>query len=276
MYLTFSHLFVVIILGRIDIEHAHGIYLITSDPRTIVGNRKVKAKSAMLKVMIATVSKLEDDPHSFSQCRKRKLNCTTTNPKKPACKVVSRPTQICTSGSPSPIQVANDVYISNGYSRMNDLKLSSLSVLFVKPNKAQIDAYCIDTIKAVRSGNVNQLRALHASGVSFDCCNQFGESLISMVCRKGNTEMVRFLVQEAKVSLLLCDDFGRTVLHDACWTVNPAFDVMELLLQEVPELLFVKDVRGHTPLHYVRKCHWEEWTSFLRDKKDLLRPKLSR
>ena len=170
--------------------------------------------------------------------------------------------------------MVNEIFSENGYT-ITEEQLSLLSLkYFVKPSPAQIAAYSMDTIKAVRVGDITELRRLHMSGVSFDCCNQYGESLVSMVCRKGNTEVVRFLVKEAKVSLFICDDFGRTVLHDACWTVEPAFSLMDFLLEEIPDLLFVKDVRGHTPFDYVRKHHWEEWTSFIRNRKHLLRPKL--
>jgi Ankyrin repeats (3 copies) len=172
----------------------------------------------------------------------------------------------------SPYQYVQEVFVDNGY-HVAECSVE-LSELFAKPSEAQIAAYKVGTVKAARLAKTSEIRTLHAAGVSFDCCNRFGESLVSMVCRKGNADVIQFLVKEANVSLLIRDDFGRTVLHDAFWTTEPEFELINFLLQEVPDLLFVKDVRGHTPLDYVRKEHWEAWIAFFQDRKNLLRPKL--
>jgi hypothetical protein len=200
----------------------------------------------------------------INKCRKRKLDADE------ACYKYSK--HISFASMTSPHQYFIQAYTENGYCIPDDS--ASLSALFKKPSDAQIEAYKLGTLKVVRLAKINELRRLHSMGVSFDCCNRFGESLISLVCRKGNSDALQFLVQEAGVSLLIRDDFGRTVLHDAFWTTEPEFELITFLLQEVPDLLFVKDVRGHTPLDYVRREHWEIWISFLKDKKHLLRPKL--
>lgn len=147
------------------------------------------------------------------------------------------------------------------------------SLPFLKPTEDMIAAYKIETIAAVREENLEKLRNMYQAGEQLMCCNRFGESLIHMACRRGCTEIVRFLVREAKVSLLLRDDYGRTPLHDACWTPKPNFDLVKLILEEVPEFLCLKDVRGHTPLNYIRKEHWNSWREFLEQNKELLRPK---
>jgi len=69
------------------------------------------------------------------------------------------------------------------------------------------------------------------------------------------------------------DDFGRTPLHDACWTSLPRFELVRYILQKEPGLLHVKDVRGHVPLNYVRKEHWDVWCDFFLQNKELLLPK---
>lgn len=147
---------------------------------------------------------------------------------------------------------------------------------FLKPTKEMIEGYKKETITVIRSGSIEQARALHCSsngGISFQCCNRFGESLIHLACRRGNVDVVRYLINEANVSLLVRDDFGRTPLHDACWTSKPRFDLVELIVREIPELLCVKDLRGHTPLHYVRKEHQVVWLKFFVENRSLLRPK---
>lgn len=83
--------------------------------------------------------------------------------------------------------------------------------------------------------------------------------------------MVKFLVEEANCSLWVRDDYGRTAMHDAAWSPKPNTELMDYLLQKVPELLLMSDVRGHTPFVYVRKEHWKEWIVFLQERQDKLR-----
>lgn len=104
-------------------------------------------------------------------------------------------------------------------------------------------------------------------GISLDACNRFGESLIHMACRRGDVNVVSFLLIEARIDINVRDDFGRSCLHDAAWTAEPNFAVMDALLDHAPAaLLLSEDVRGHTPFHYARKEHWEAWVSYLKEK----------
>jgi ankyrin repeat protein len=105
------------------------------------------------------------------------------------------------------------------------------------------------------------------------CSNQFGESLLHLACRKSFADVVRFLVQEAGVPFNVKDDFGRNPAHDACWTIIPNWELMDLIVEKCPDLLFVEDVRGHTPLDYVRAEHWPAWVKYLEQKGDKLAPK---
>lgn len=145
------------------------------------------------------------------------------------------------------------------------------SVTFVEPTQSMIDAYKMETIQACRSQDLAKLRQLFERGEVLNCCNRFGESLIHMACRRGDLDTVKFLLLEADASLYIRDDYGRTPLHDACWTPSPKFDLIDFLIEQAPEFLNVKDVRGHTPLHYIRREHWAEWTKFLTDRKEKLR-----
>lgn len=186
--------------------------------------------------------------------------------------VRKKPTPLCCRNK-SPANYVTEVFKENGYYEEN--VLSAISGFFVEPTEERIAAYKLEAVQATRSENVDELRKLHKFGFSLDCCNRFGESLISIACRRGNANLVRFLVEECDVTLMQRDDYGRTVLHDAFWTSKPATDLVHYLLQEAPDLLFVKDVRGHAPLDYVRNEHWDEWMAFLELRKCMLRPKLS-
>jgi hypothetical protein len=146
-------------------------------------------------------------------------------------------------------------------------------VSFHKPTEEMIAAYKVELIEVFRENDVEKCRELHNAGQSFQCCNRFGESLIHMACRRSWTNLVKFLVLEAGCSLVVQDDYGRTPFHDACWTPEPNFKLVEFLMEQVPELLNVTDVRGHTPFMYVRKAHWTVWRQFLEGRTAMLRPK---
>lgn len=134
----------------------------------------------------------------------------------------------------------------------------------------EIDAYTMDVVTAVRSVNLEKLKSLLSKGQSFQSCNRFGESLIHMACRRGSLEMVKLFIEEAGVNIKCIDDFGRTPLHDACWTAEPNFELMDFLVSLCPALLFVSDKRGHTPLHYTRRQHWPLWNSFLEKRQETI------
>jgi len=130
--------------------------------------------------------------------------------------------------------------------------------------------YTTRVLTAVRSNNINELKRIHSEGHCMQCCNKFGESILHLACRRGYTDIVRFLVENANVSVNIRDDYGRTPFHDACWVTSIDFDLIDLLLKKSPDLLFVQDKRGFSPLHYVKSGSYSEWTDFLTERKDLI------
>ena len=161
--------------------------------------------------------------------------------------------------------------ILHSCSPSSSTETSDYANFFTKPTEEQIAAYDAQKTIAVRNGDMATLRSLLEAGENFNCCNKFGESLIHMACRRAHIDVVRFLLQEAKVSLNARDDYGRTPLHDCCWRPSSNYELMELLLSEVdPRILLVKDVRGHAPFDYSRKDQWEGWNEFLESRKELL------
>jgi hypothetical protein len=109
----------------------------------------------------------------------------------------------------------------------------------------------------------------------FRCCNKFGESLLHLACRRGRTEIARFLIEELTMSprqsLAIRDDCFKTPLHDACWTPTPNFELVELILKHAPEQILMEDIRGNTPFDYVRREDYPLWLKFLWDRKSMLR-----
>lgn len=156
---------------------------------------------------------------------------------------------------------------------------SSLSMpkgYFVQPTRQNTCNYAVLS-NAVRSRNIDQLRNIQmqqqkqsTSGVdtavsdTLYCCNKFGESILHMACRRGFTDVVQFLLTEGKTSLRIVDDYGRTPLHDACWTSTPNPELLSLLIKEAPELLLVSDKRGHAPLQYTQRTDYPTWIAYLK------------
>lgn len=147
-----------------------------------------------------------------------------------------------------------------------------LDGFFHELTEAEIEAYCLEVIDAVRNGDVDQLRKLNSEGKPLKCSNRFGESLLHLACRKQGLGVVDFLLNEAGLSPAVRDDYGRTPLHDACWTPVPNFLLVDMIVKKCPDLLYIKDRRGHTPLFYARQNHWEQWIRHLEGRIETLAP----
>ncbi len=150
------------------------------------------------------------------------------------------------------------------------------TLTFQKPPEEEIAAYDLETVKAIRSNNLDKLRQLWCSGKSMDACNQFGESVLHMACRRGYANIVEFLLREVKVRSDRCDDFGRNPFHDALWTSTPNFEVVDLLIDLAdPALMLSEDVRGNHPFAYARSDHSERWIEFLEKRREKIAKRFS-
>ena len=134
------------------------------------------------------------------------------------------------------------------------------------------EMYDQETVNAIRSNDMVNLRRLHSQEKNFQCGNRNGETLIHLACRRSSPEVVSFLVNEAGVSLFVRDDMGRTPWHDACWRKEPELELLDLLLEQAPALLLLRDKRGHAPLDYGRREHWGVLVPFLRQRTDKFKP----
>lgn len=144
---------------------------------------------------------------------------------------------------------------------------------FEDPKPEEIEAYTSELIDAVRSSDIELLRKMHRDGKPLKCSNRFGESLLHLACRKQRIDVVDFLINEVAITPAVRDDFGRTILHEACWTPSPNFTLVDTILNNCPDLLYIKDKRGHTPLFYARQNHWESWIRHLEGRIEDLCPK---
>jgi ankyrin repeat protein len=133
------------------------------------------------------------------------------------------------------------------------------------------EPYDMETVQAIRNKDVSRLRELLEEGKCFDACNLNGETLLHLACRRGDLKTVKFMLEEACVQADVCDNMGRTILHDVCWRPTPDLELMATLISTLsPYTLIAQDSRGHTPFDYVRREHWGVWMDFLQDKQFLI------
>lgn len=137
-----------------------------------------------------------------------------------------------------------------------------------KPTPDQIAAYDMDLVRSVRSGQLERIVEIHSAGKNLDACNRFGESILHMACRRGNREILQFLL-DCGLVVERSDDFGRTPFHDACWTPSPSLEVATMLLENNRYLVNIQDSRKSLPLNYVHEEHFGIWCDFLNRQKDV-------
>ena len=209
------------------------------------------------------------DPLDNSSIDNNNNNSASNNPAEPVAPPLEslyRPRIITVGGKePEYVSPQNDLnpqewldrrFEERGYSTEN---FSSLECAYYnKPTEFQQASYGLKVVNMCRTNDVEGLAEIMECGLSYNPCNQFGESLIHMACRRGNYPMLKYLVDRG-CSVQICDDFGRTPLHDACWTSEPNFKIVELILDTDTRLLHIVDCRGATPLAYVKRENWQKW-----------------
>jgi len=117
---------------------------------------------------------------------------------------------------------------------------------------------------------------LLSAGLSPNPTNLSGDSLLHMVCRQGDHKLLQTMI-DCGTELRVCDDCGRTPLHDVCRSSrSPVFAAVDLIMRLTPggghHLFNMIDHRGSTPLAYIRKEHWAQWMKFLQSRKDVYWP----
>jgi len=189
----------------------------------------------------------------------------------------------CTGGPPAipddNILVSPDQYLNLLLKSKHGVKLKRVPALslpenfFIQPTANDITGFSLSVVSAIQNSDIAALRTLQRDhGQTYQsCCNRFGESVTHMACRRGLSTVVSFLLSEGDVkSIRICDDYGRTPFHDAIWCREPNFEIMDLLIEKDPLLLFVTDKRGFTPFQYAKREDWNLWLHFLRSRYDLL------
>lgn len=132
-------------------------------------------------------------------------------------------------------------------------KSSALTSPFNRPIKQhEIQNYSNTLINAISGNDLVFLRNILDMKKHILACNQIGESTLHIAARNSCHQIVQ-LILKSEESPVTIDDYGRSPLNDALWAISPSFSVIEQLLDHSVDLLFLTDVRGFTPLNYVRK-----------------------
>jgi hypothetical protein len=150
-------------------------------------------------------------------------------------------------------------------------KARSLEGFFAKATEQQVEAYTTAVVSVCRNNDLAGLKELQAKGQQLNCFNRFGESLLHMACRRGFEDIVDFLLQQPDIDIRICDDNGRTVLHDACWNPSPQLKICKQIMERDPTLFFISDNRGCSAFQYARPEHWDIWRKFLLDNRECLK-----
>ena len=142
---------------------------------------------------------------------------------------------------------------------------------FMLSKAKNVEAHTKEMEQAIRDEDFTELRTMIKGGRTLQTCNKHGESIVHLACRRSSDELLRFLMKEGDVSVRIRDDCGRSPLHDTCWSYNDRFDIFKTLVENSPELLFIKDFRDFGPFDYIPKPKWGEWCSFLEGNADFLK-----
>ena len=109
-------------------------------------------------------------------------------------------------------------------------------------------------------------RAIVDCGLSPNARNpgRSGSTLLHIACKRGKQDVFDLLL-ELGARWKVVDGQGRTLMHEACRAIFPAFSIMQCLLKLDCSMLFLKDDLGKTPLDYVHVEDWKQWKEWIED-----------
>jgi hypothetical protein len=90
---------------------------------------------------------------------------------------------------------------------------ASLKGFFATVTEANVAAYDMETVGAIRKGILDDVQKLHETGKNLVACNKFGESIIHLACRHGKTDIVEFLMFQAGTSPRVVCDVSSLTIH---------------------------------------------------------------
>jgi hypothetical protein len=176
----------------------------------------------------------------------------------------------------SPQDVLERILLHRGYAKTSsdilNLRIKAEDSCYDStPSPLQLASFGTELVKAIHVSDVDKLRALLDAGLSPNPCNQFRDSIVDLVCKRGNAEIFQVLVEHG-CDLRVCDGFGRTPLHHCCWASEFCPYIAQAIIATDPQQLFMEDKRGQLPLEYVRPDQKQDWFQYLEDNADRFFP----
>jgi hypothetical protein len=147
---------------------------------------------------------------------------------------------------------------------------------FFRPNTPDNKAaFKTELVNAVRNQDLEAIQDLHQNrGFSLEGRSPVtGEALLHVCVRRGTPDILRYMLQKAKVYPRVCCDYGRSPLHDACWSNDSkSLELMKMLIQASPNMLRMLDRRGFSPLDYIPRDRWAQCCAFLDKHQNIILP----
>jgi hypothetical protein len=120
-----------------------------------------------------------------------------------------------TSSKDTPQSYLDALLKSRGYSTKR--YFVHQSAYYNKVTKIQQISYHAHIVDLVKKNDIDELQSLFATGLSTNPSSSHGQGLIHLVCRLGAADVLQVMI-DAGCDIQVSDDYGRTPIHDACWT----------------------------------------------------------
>jgi hypothetical protein len=160
--------------------------------------------------------------------------------------------EICPSNEICPETFFRNFVNKRGYTFCKKPALESSLNRPVQPH--ELESYNKELLAAVAANDISTLIDRCRRKIPVLACNKFRESTLHFAARNSLYQVAEIIINSVQNPIII-DDYGRSPLTDAIWAVSPNFAIIERLLDHSLELLQLTDVRGFTPLNYVREEH---------------------
>ena len=181
-------------------------------------------------------------------------------------------TQSCTTQNASPHEQVMELLRNRGYSteRMTIDRGGYIS----KPTPLQLASFGKLMVQAVNNSDTETVSKLLDCGLSPNPCNQFGDSILSLICKRADYNVFAVFLEHG-CDLRVCDSFGRTALHHLAWAGKFSAPLAKAILTCDPHQILMEDKLGKCPMEYVRGSKSEQWIAFWNEHADVIWPPLS-
>ena len=172
--------------------------------------------------------------------------------------------------SVSPHQFLMDMLRDRGHS--TDRITFGQGGYHTSPTPLQLASFGTHMVQAVNNSDTETVSKLLGCGLSPNPCNQFGDAILSLICKRAN-DSVFSVFMEHGCDLRVCDSFGRTPLHHLAWAGQFSGPIASAILERDRIQVLMEDKQGKCPMECVRRDQWDAWIDFWKKNVDLIMPK---